>query len=55
MTLTDYIIEDKADEHTRHVVKGRRRRHAARAGKDDREVDVLEEIDLELPVQNPLE
>lgn len=51
---TDDIVEDKADEHPGHKVERRRRRQATRAGEDDWESDVFEEIDLELLVQDPL-
>jgi hypothetical protein len=43
---TDDIVEDKADEHPEHVVKGGRRRHVARAAEGDWEIDVLEETYL---------
>lgn len=55
MATTDDIVKDKADDDPGHVVKGRCRRHAGRAGEDKREVEVLEKVDLELLVQNPLE
>ena len=54
MAPTDDIVKDKADEHTGYEVERRSRRQAARAVEDEREVDVLEEIDPELLVQNPL-
>jgi hypothetical protein len=47
---TDDIIKDKADEHPWHVVKRGRRRQVARAGEDEREVEILEETDPELLV-----
>ena len=50
MAPADDIVKDKADENTGHVVKRRRRRQAVRSGEDNREVDVLEETDLELLV-----
>ena len=54
MASADDVVEDKADENSRHIVKRRRRRQVTRAGEDNRKVDILEEIDLELLVQNPL-
>lgn len=51
----DDVVEDKADEHPGHKVERRRGRQRARAHKDDREAEVLEEIDLELLVQYPLD
>jgi len=47
---TDYVIKDKTDEHPGYVVKGRCRRQVARAGKDEREVEIFEETDPELLV-----
>jgi len=47
---TDDIIKDKADEHPGHVVKRGCRRHEARAGEHEREVEVFEETNLELLV-----
>jgi hypothetical protein len=44
---TDDIIKDKADEHPGHVVKRGCRRQVARAGEDEREVEILEESDPE--------
>ena len=55
MAPTDDIVKDKAHKYTRYEVNWRCRRQVPRAGKDDREVDVLEEIDFELLVQDPLE
>jgi hypothetical protein len=52
---TDDVVEDKADNHPGHVVKGCRGRYEGRSGEDEREVDILEKIDLEFLVQNPLE
>lgn len=51
---TDDIVEDKAEEHPGHIVERRRRGHATRADEDDREAEVLEEIEFELFVQDPL-
>jgi hypothetical protein len=50
---TDDIVEDKADEHRGHVVKGGR--DVERDGEDNWEIDVLEETCPELLVQYPLE
>ena len=50
----DDVVEDKADEHPGHKVERRRGRQGARAHKNDREAEVLEEIDPELFVQYPL-
>jgi hypothetical protein len=47
---TDDIIEEKANEHPGHVVKRGCRRHVARAGEDEREVEIFEEPDPELLV-----
>ena len=55
MASTDDIVEDKADEHPEHVVKGGRRRHVGREAERDWEIDVLEETYSESLVQNPLE
>ena len=55
MASTDDIVEDKAEEHRGHEVKGARRRYSGRAVEDDWEMDVLEEIDSRLLVQYPLE
>ena len=55
MPTTNDIVKDKAHKYPGHVVKGRRRRQKARAAEDGREVDVLEEVDLALLVQDPLE
>jgi hypothetical protein len=52
---TDDIVEDKADEHPEHVVKGGGRRHVVRAAEGHWEIDVLEETYPELLVQYPLE
>ena len=41
---TDDIVKDKADEHRGRVVERSRRRHVGRGTKDDREIDVFEEI-----------
>ena len=55
MAPTNDIVKDKADEHTRHIVEGRRRRQVASDAKDEREVDILEEIDPELLVAESIE
>jgi hypothetical protein len=54
VALTDDIVEDKADKHHRHVVKGGRRRYATHT-KGDWEIDVLEEMYSKLLVQYLLE
>ena len=53
--LTDDIVEDEADEHPGCIVDWRRRRQKAGTGKDDREIEVLETVHLELLVQYPLD
>ena len=55
MASTDDVVEDKADQHRGHVIKGGRWRHAARAAEGDWEIDVFEETYFELLVQYPLE
>jgi hypothetical protein len=45
---TDDIIKDKTDQHPGHEVKRGCRGKVARAGKDEREVEIFEETDLEL-------
>ena len=55
MASTDDVVEGKADEYPRHVVKGRCRRHVGHATKGDWKIDVLEETYPELLVQYPLE
>jgi len=52
---TDDTVEDKANEHLGHVIKGGCRRQAAHAAEGDCEIDVLEETHFELLVQYPLE
>ena len=52
---TDEIVKDKADEHTGHKVEECRWRQEGRGDKDEREVDVFEEIHPKLLMQNPLE
>jgi hypothetical protein len=55
VATTDDIVEDKAEEHRGHDVKGGPRNYAARAVEDDWEMDVLEKTYSELLVQYPLE
>ena len=55
MAPTDNIVKDKANEHTGHVVQECRLRHVGHAGEDNWEVEILEEINPEPLVQNPLE
>jgi hypothetical protein len=55
VAATDDIIKDETDEHPERKVEGRRGRHGARGGEEERKIDVLEEADPELLVQNPLE
>ena len=54
MTPTDDIVKNEADEHTGYIVNNRRWRQGGSGGKDEWEVDVLEKIDPELFMQNPL-
>jgi hypothetical protein len=55
VVATNSIVEDEADDHGRYVVEGRPRGQVASTPKDDREVDVLEEVHLELLMHYPLE
>ena len=55
MPSADDIVENKADKHPGHGVKGAPRRHGARFREDDWKIDVLEETYFELLVQYPLE
>jgi hypothetical protein len=52
---TDGVVKEVADEDPGHVVEGRRGRQAVRAGEDDREVEVLEDVQSELSVYGPLD
>jgi len=45
---TDEIVKDVADEDPGYIVERCRGRQVARARKDDREIEVLEEIESEL-------
>ena len=55
MAPTDDIVKDEADEHPWHKIDRRRGRQAAGTGKDEREVEVLEEVHPELLVHYPLD
>ena len=52
---TDDIVEDEADDHPGCIVDRRRRRQLEDTGKDDREIEVLETVHLELLVHYPLD
>lgn len=54
MTSADDIIEEETDEHPRYVVERRRRWQGARRPKDERKIEVLERVHLQLLVQHPL-
>ena len=51
---TDDMVEDEAGEHPGCIVDRRRRRNVG-IGKDEREIEVLETVHLELLVQDPLD
>jgi hypothetical protein len=55
VTPTDSIVEDEAKDHEGYVVDRRRRGQVESTRKDDREIDVFEELHLELLVHYPLE
>ena len=55
MAPADDVIKEKADEHPGHIVKRGCRRHAARGGENEWEVDIFEESNPELSLHNPLE
>jgi hypothetical protein len=50
----DDVVEYKAHEHSRYIVERRRGRHVVRACKDEREIEILEEIQLETSCAMPI-
>jgi len=52
---TDEIVKEVADQDPGYIIQRCRGRHVARARKDDREIEVLEETDFELFVYCPLD
>ena len=55
MAPTHEIVKDEADEDPWYIVDRCRGRHVGRARKDDREIEVLEEIESEPFVYCPLD
>jgi hypothetical protein len=55
VTPTDSVVEDEADENPGHVVERCRRGNSSRTRKDDREVEVFEEVHPEPLVHYPLD
>jgi hypothetical protein len=52
---TNDVVEHEADENPGHIVERRRGRQVARAREDEREIEVLEELHLELLLERPLD
>lgn len=55
VATTHEIVKDVADDDPGYIVDRCRGRHVPRARKDDREIEVLEEIESELFVYCPLD
>lgn len=52
---TNNVVEHEADENPGHIVERCRGRQVARAREDEREIEVLEELHLELLLECPLD
>ena len=54
MSPTDNVVKDEADQNPGYIIERRRGGYAARDSENEREIEVLEELHVELLLEYPL-